>query len=138
MGPEIKTGHELLALPSYKQQSDLRDWGTYLMVILDKKDKVVGVSSGSGAATKRLFERWTGYAIHNSKLGKFPSELSLTSYINVVLENGNTVHIRPVLLASPDHCRKAHFIAFEGLITDIFNTLNVESPLRNAREALSG
>ena len=98
LGADIETGHELLALPSYGSQAELSNWGTYLMVILDKNGKVVGVYSGSGTAITGIFTRLKGYdnAKEKSKFGIFPPQLSPRSYMNVVLKNGNTVHIRHI------------------------------------------
>ena len=129
LGLPMETGMEFLHLPPAENQSQLRQVGVYLVGIFDEKGNLVGWYLGSGTAKvgKGMFQRWTkgyGKVIDNARRGVQPAQpFSASSYMQLLLKPGYTIHIRLVLLA-----KKAHIVGFEAHLADIVNGLNLELP----------
>jgi hypothetical protein len=77
--------------------------------------------------------RWIGYdnVIANARHGTLPADMhkfSSCSYMRLLVKEGYTFHIMPLLRVKQSEARPLHVIAFEGNTADVFNTLNTSLP----------
>jgi hypothetical protein len=88
--------------------------------------------------------RWIGYdnVIANARHGTLPADMhkfSSCSYMRLLVKEGYTFHIRPLLRVKQSEARPLlrvkqsearplHVIAFEGNTADVFNNLNTSLP----------
>lgn len=103
----IKAGHELLSIPTYTQQADLKAMGCYIMIVLYEYGNFVGNYEGSGTALKGMLERWKTYDNLKaaSNAGLIDPEDIQGHHLRMALEKGNVIHVRLLFLV--DHSQSS-------------------------------
>lgn len=123
-----ETGQELLYLPPPKHQSDLKQTGYYLMLLVDEHANVVWVYDGSRTAIKGIKVRIFTY--DNTKdaanCGILLTEDAKGNHLRTLLQKGFTVHIRPIFLIGHHEASAARVVSVEAQMADVFNTFDTD------------
>ena len=128
------TGQELLYLPPPTSQSDLKQMGYYLMLLVDEDGNVVWVYDGSGTAIKGVKVRIFTYdnikdAANSGIL--LPADAK-GNHLRTLLQKGYPVHIRPIFLVGYDGASAARVVSVKGQVADVFNTFNTNGEIGGA------
>jgi len=127
------TGQELL-YPPPADQSDLRQMGYYLMLLVDEDGNVVWVYDGPGTAIKgvkvRIFTYDNIKDAANSRI--LLPEDAKGDHLHTFLQKGYTVHIRPIFLVGHHEASAARVVSGKVQVADVFNTFNTDGEIGRA------
>jgi hypothetical protein len=121
LGRADPTGKAFLEIEEVSWE-DLLKWGIYISIILDSNGNVIGVYIGSATGLYGVTGR-TDHYDHVKFTGKVPKSEEWSAHLVEALKPGRTWHIRPLLLVDRESIPVAKMIQFEGMFTDLCNTL---------------
>lgn len=127
LGRAITTGKEYLEIDDVSDQ-ELKKSGVYMSMIFDEAGILVGLYIGSRTGKEGVYQRVANY-VRVKRTGRRPKSEENSVHLKEALKEGYTWHIRPLLLADFGKVPIATLVGFEGMFTDLCNTMYCETPL---------
>lgn len=128
-GQSIRTGKEYLEIPPVSN-AELCLWGIYIFIILDAAGNVIFIYIGSGTGVLGVFQRvWSYDKLLASAIRRGSTRARDGTQVVEACGQNRTLHIRRVFGVSRNTCSAPRMLLVEGLCTDVFNALDVTSPI---------